>query len=778
MHFRYDQIVEAHSHTFEWLFENTSLRFEDWLRSGTGIYWISGKPASGKSTLMKYAFSHPRTSAALSELHLTSTKVMAGFFFHERGSANQKSLTGLLHSILYQILRCDPQLTSAIAPYYTALHPDPAGRRMWTTPTMKKAIRAIIDQTCTEVNICLFLDALDEYDGDYNDIAAFLKDLVGQQAGSNLVSKTNIKICLSSRREPLLIDLFGTNPGFQIHEHTLGDISIYVRSRLEEHPRMSLYLTTEDKERETANDLISNIVTDAEGVFLWVSLVVNDLLRGLADGDDINRLQTRLNALPKNLEGLYQRILERIPENYRLESYMMLEIVLCAREPLTLHGFTCAVALAPLKPESHVIPVSLAQSNEDRNRADMIRRLTSRCGGLIEVKDISTQDMDLSPRKFKTNQTVSFVQFLHRSVKEFLAQPASSSVLFASSQQAKPSENGHLYLLRSCLRYLMVFHNDAADEDAFQSEVVIRTYRYTDYRPYKTNTFVGHATCNWYRYAKMAETTIGEPQVSIIDKFGNPQKQAFRGWAFYWSARLIHLNYTPPSIEGFAVSCGLVLYIQSKLKAGFRIDRVPGIPPLLLAINPRMARVIPSDLNMVSILLDAGASVNEEYEGSTAMSLVMDQSQPINLDVFRLLLQHGACPNNLLNFPYGHRKRPPWKQMYPLHLTLRNQNAKAADLLLQHGANPEMESPDGKLPMDIVLASLVHSPNAVLFELVNMLLEHGARFREGDQEAALASLRSGIWYKSSWDEEKYHHKAYNPHLSAFRALLPFFSWSN
>jgi hypothetical protein len=364
-----------------------------------------------------------------------------------------------------------------------------------------------------------------------------------------------------------------------------------------------------------------------------VSLVVNDLLRGLADGDDINRLQTRLNALPKNLEGLYRRILERIPENYQLESYMMLEIVLCAREPLTLHGFTCAVALAPLKPESHVIPVSLAQSNEDRNRADMIRCLTSRCGGLTEVKDISTQDMDLSPRKFKTNQTVSFVQFLHRSVKEFLAQPASSSVLFASSQQAKPSENGHLYLLRCCLRYLQ-------------------------------------------------KLPLANPKCLLSTKFGNPQKQAFRGWAFYWFARLIHLNYTPPSIEAFAVSCGLVLYIQSKLKAGFRIDRVPGIPPLLLAINPRMARVIPSDLNMVSILLDAGASVNEEYEGSTSMSLVIDQSQPINLNVFRLLLQHGACPNNLFNFPYGHRKRPPWKQMYPLHLTLRNQNAKAADLLL------------------------------------------------------------------------------------------------
>jgi len=190
-----------------------------------------------------------------------------------------------------------------------------------------------------------------------------------------------------------------------------------------------------------------------------------------------------------------------------------------------------------------------------------------------------------------------------------------------------------------------------------------------------------------------------------------------------------------------------------------------------------MFRVIPSDPNMVPILLDAGVNVNEEYEGSTAMRLVMYQPQFINLDFFCLLLQHGACPNKLLNYPYRDRERTPWKQMYPLHLTLRYQNAKVAELLLQHRANLDMESLDGELSMDIVLALLVRWLNAVLFELVNMLLEHGARFREGDQEAALASLRGGIWYKSSWGDEKYHHKAHNPHLVAFRALLPFFLWS-
>lgn len=53
--FRLEHIAVAERHTFEWIFEDERLGFTDWLRHGEGIFWISGKPASGKSTLMKFS---------------------------------------------------------------------------------------------------------------------------------------------------------------------------------------------------------------------------------------------------------------------------------------------------------------------------------------------------------------------------------------------------------------------------------------------------------------------------------------------------------------------------------------------------------------------------------------------------------------------------------------------------------------------------------------------------------------------------------------------------
>ena len=93
MHGRYDMVDEAHSKTFQWIFDDEYVslggsktlsdmsdieakelreirrsareRFINWLSSGEGIFHVSGKLGSGKSTLMKYLTDHPETKAEL-----------------------------------------------------------------------------------------------------------------------------------------------------------------------------------------------------------------------------------------------------------------------------------------------------------------------------------------------------------------------------------------------------------------------------------------------------------------------------------------------------------------------------------------------------------------------------------------------------------------------------------------------------------------------------------------------------------------------------------------
>jgi len=71
---RHDRIPSAYAKTFDWIFEDQlykvdgiamNISFKKWLGSQNGIYWISGKPGSGKSTLMKYISHHHLTESIL-----------------------------------------------------------------------------------------------------------------------------------------------------------------------------------------------------------------------------------------------------------------------------------------------------------------------------------------------------------------------------------------------------------------------------------------------------------------------------------------------------------------------------------------------------------------------------------------------------------------------------------------------------------------------------------------------------------------------------------------
>lgn len=63
--------------------------------------------------------------------------------------------------------------------------------------------------------------------------------------------------------------------------------------------------------------LIKTIVNKSNGVFLWVRLVVEELLRGFRDGETIRTLQRKTEQMPADLENFFKRIMESIDPAYR-----------------------------------------------------------------------------------------------------------------------------------------------------------------------------------------------------------------------------------------------------------------------------------------------------------------------------------------------------------------------------------------------------------------------------------------------------------------------------
>jgi hypothetical protein len=89
---------------------------------------------------------------------------------------------------------------------------------------------------------------------------------------------------------------------------TRDDMDKYVRGMLEENARFTALL----RKDPAASSLVHEIRDKAQGVFLWVTLVVKSLLSGLTQHGGLEELQHRLQALPPDLRAFFARMLESI----------------------------------------------------------------------------------------------------------------------------------------------------------------------------------------------------------------------------------------------------------------------------------------------------------------------------------------------------------------------------------------------------------------------------------------------------------------------------------
>jgi hypothetical protein len=129
----------------------------------------------------------------------------------------------------------------------------------------------------------------------------FFQELAG------LDNKTrHLKICLASRPDPLISTGFGGSFGFKLQDCNRNGIERYVHGRFKIAAQRSGVATYQDQLLR----FTESIVQRSQGIFLWARFATDEVLLGVAEGDESHELWTRLDALPDELLEIYARIIQ------------------------------------------------------------------------------------------------------------------------------------------------------------------------------------------------------------------------------------------------------------------------------------------------------------------------------------------------------------------------------------------------------------------------------------------------------------------------------------
>ncbi|KAK4969299.1 hypothetical protein LTR66_011696 [Elasticomyces elasticus] len=661
---RLEQVSETHQETFDWIFESQTNQpggvpglpsqepqsgirslhsFADWLRNGTHCYWINGKAASGKSTLMKHIVTSPRTESALCQWAGGTSYLTASFFFWNAGTTLQKSQEGLLRSLLYEILRQRPELVPKAMPdswheaeqkYVAAVTTGPVSIDPPTEAELRKGLRSMSEWATGSLKACIFIDGIDEFDGDHAKLAAFLKE----------ISSPSIRMVLSSRPILACEEIFAYCQNLKLQDLNLPDITRYVNDKLATQEQMRELVAAQPFE---APQLFQEIISKASGVFLWVVLVVASLLSGLRNFDSISDLRRRLEDLPPELHALYAHMLARMEPLYRKQASQLFQLVRCAElrrnfgSPSTiLLSYADEEEIENMALNAPLCPISDAELDLRVRRMD--KRLRSRCCGLIEIHHFGSTVC--GSKMWTTND--SQVEYLHRTVTEFLARDD---------------------IWDQLLEY-------TASSDFWPEKRLMQSYLIM-LKKSRDVTYGNHAepAHSLIFYALQSERCTKPPQMAVLDEMDRVLSLGRTIYSSHWSSSILppyagrSRSKSRESFFSFTVRCGLALYVQEALqRKGNSIMNNSDLPILFHAICPALDETFEEPLafrfDLIDTLLRHGARVDATHRGVSAWQFLLSFADCDQYDVapigqiFKLFINYGADPLETISISDG-----PWE---------------------------------------------------------------------------------------------------------------------
>lgn len=256
--------------------------------------------------------------------------------------------------------------------------------------------------------VLILIDGLDKFEGSNEErqsMCLFLKNLAAFRAA---------KLCVPSCPWNIYKDAFWKYPQLKLEDLTRSDIKSYVVDKFNENRYFSQWSISQPNQ---AIQLVEAISGRAQGVFLWVHMVVRSLSRGLTDGDDARDMMARLKELPSDLEDYFRLIMSRVPQRHLGQASEIFSLALLGSHLVKVYHFSH-------NDLGHAMPVN-------ENPVDLMdeilrlqqveeRRINARCMGLLEPVSTSLALVPTPLRRIK---------FLYRTARDFVASPSTQAIL-------------------------------------------------------------------------------------------------------------------------------------------------------------------------------------------------------------------------------------------------------------------------------------------------------------------------------------------------------------
>ncbi|KAJ0109453.1 hypothetical protein J7T55_000378 [Diaporthe amygdali] len=513
-------------------------------------------------------------------------------------------------------------------------------------------------------------------------------------------------MCISSRPDNIFQDAFHHCPRLKLENLTYNDIETFVTERFAKERRVQALMRGNP---QIMADLVSFIVDTASGVFLWVRLVVHELLRAVRDGATFTELVDKAHEIPGDLDSYFSRFIDSIRPEYRQEASYLFQIVLHDEHSFTsLHGLRLLdlASVGTMKSTLHSpgahnsAPFDPDNTNELQFRLDTItRRINSRCRGLIECYYVTgdveeavglpelseSSEMDhKAPTHIRS--TVGFLRacnhhvgLIHRSLRDFLISPKVFQILEEYSQGPFDTR---LFLCRARLAQIQSLDYVG---DGVHAQMALGLASYV-------LSAIGTRELKYSDESALIAAQLRP----VVESLGRAQVHRSANQAWYLCSSFLQSQTEFPDFLGVAIDFDLVAYLRKALTAE--------------AINEKRG------LSVLNCILLSRFS---DYVGSEVFSI---GNRFPNIEVLRLALELGADPNEceveisvwaeFLGYLKDLMSRPGFQDLFgtddnrkcrhhqgynqiskePLPAEAQKAHVEAVRALLEHGAEPELPS--------------------------------------------------------------------------------------